>query len=226
MLRKTMMRKQTMSTTLVAMYEEFDDARGAIEDLVDAGFDAHNIGFISNDVRNRYGENIDRDDLQDVDAGEGAGFGAVVGTLVGLGAALIPGVGMAIGAGELALSAGIGAAVGAATGSITAALVDMGIDEEEAHVYAESVRRGGTILSITVTNGGNVDQAEAIMRRYNPSSVDERANFYREQGWGGFENSAKAMTPDMLENHRDEYYEWQNANNVELDDESQRIRRY
>ncbi|MBZ0307446.1 MAG: hypothetical protein K8I82_15365, partial [Anaerolineae bacterium] len=129
-----------MKQRVVALYNDYKDASDAMEALMNAGFSNADISFIASDIRGEY--------TGDVKSGDGAGFGAVVGTLAGLATALIPGVGLAFGAGALALSAGIGAAAGAATGGLVAALVDTGIPEEEAHYYAESIRRGGTIVSV------------------------------------------------------------------------------
>ena len=42
-----------------------------------------------------------------------------------------------------------GAGIGAAAGGLLGALTGMGIPEEEAHVYAEGVRRGGTLVTVT-----------------------------------------------------------------------------
>lgn len=45
-----------------------------------------------------------------------------------------------------------GAAVGGAAGGIVGALTDSGIDERDAHVYAEGVRRGGTLVVAKVND--------------------------------------------------------------------------
>ena len=84
------------------------------------------------------------------DAGKGAGIGAAVGgvggLLTGLGLMAIPGVGPVVAAGWLAATAAgavTGAAVGGAAGGIIGGLTDAGVSEDDAHVYAEGVRRGG-----------------------------------------------------------------------------------
>src|SRR5215207_925142 len=164
-----------MNKTIVALYEDFPTARRVVEDLVDAGFSRDTISLMANDASGEYAGYLDADS-EDISAGEGAGFGAIVGTLVGLGVALIPGVGPVLAAGPLAaaLMAGIGAAAGAATGGIVAGLVDFGIPEDEAHVYAEGVRRGGTLVSVTVDES-YLNRAEEIMNRYSPIDIDRRA---------------------------------------------------
>src|SRR3954467_15548049 len=126
-----MIKEYIMAKTVVALYDNFDTARNAVEALVDAGFTRGDISLVANDASGKYADYVNDDD---VSAGEGAGFGAVVGALVGLGVALIPGIGPVLAAGPLAaaLMAGIGAASGAVTGGIVAGLVDFGIPEEHA----------------------------------------------------------------------------------------------
>ena len=95
-----------------------------------------------------------------VGAAEGSAFGAAVrprlARRVGCPRPLaIPGIGPVIAAGPLAaglLGAATGAVAGGATGGIVGGLLNMGVPEEEAHYYAEGLRRGGTLVSATVTD--------------------------------------------------------------------------
>ena len=59
-------------------------------------------------------------------------------------------------AGWLAATA-VGAAAGAATGGIVGALTEAGVSAEDAHSYAEGVRRGGTLVSARVTDRSRLD---------------------------------------------------------------------
>jgi len=178
-----------MAKTVVALYDDFDDARRAVEALVDAGFNRGDVSLVANDANGKYAEYVNDND---VSAGEGAGFGAVVGALVGLGVALIPGIGPVLAAGPLAaaLMAGIGAASGAVTGGIVAGLVDFGIPEEHAETYAEGVRRGGTLVSVHVEQNEWADRAQSVLNRYNPIDVNERSGEWRSSGWTGYDASA------------------------------------
>jgi hypothetical protein len=188
-----------MKQRVVALYNDYKDASDAMEALMNAGFSNADISFIASDIRGEY--------TGDVKSGDGAGFGAVVGTLAGLATALIPGVGLAFGAGALALSAGIGAAAGAATGGLVAALVDTGIPEEEAHYYAESIRRGGTIVSVIV-DSSQAARAEHIMDQYAPVSMDERMAYYRESGWTTYDPKATVFSTDAMEDDRRQFSEY------------------
>ncbi len=54
----------------------------------------------------------------------------------------IPGLGPVVAAGWLVSTAALGV-VGGMTGGIIGALTRSGVDEDDAHAYAEGVRRGG-----------------------------------------------------------------------------------
>jgi len=171
-----------MSKTVIALYNDFETARNAVEALVDAGFNRSDISIVANDADEKYSRSLNSGDVNDDDdvkAGQGAGFGAVVGALVGLGVALIPGIGPVLAAGPLAavLFGGIGAAAGAATGGIVAGLVKIGVPEEDAQQYAEGIRQGGALVSVDLDNDEHVTRAESILNRYNPANMDERGEF-------------------------------------------------
>jgi len=181
--------------TVSALYENFDTAQRAVDDLVNRGFRRDNISLVANDADKTYSSRFDRTD-GDLSGGEGAGFGAVVGALVGLGAMVIPGIGPVIAAGPLVaglVGAGVGAAAGAVTGGITASLVDSGIDEEYAHYYAEGVRRGGTLLTVQVEDA-RASEASSILRDHRPVDLDTQAATWRESGWKQFDPDAPAYT--------------------------------
>jgi uncharacterized protein (TIGR02271 family) len=186
-----------MTTTLVALYDDIATARRVVNDLVNHGFDRNDISLIARDANDEY-RNYVSDDYDDTstEAAEGAGIGAVVGgiggLLVGLGALAIPGVGPVIAAGPI-VGALTGAGVGAIAGGIIGALVDMGLPEEEAHYYAEGLRRGGILVAAQVPDT-RVEEAVDIMEHYNPVDVDERAGYWRESGWNRFEGDTEPMT--------------------------------
>ena len=71
--------------------------------------------------------------------------------LAGLGLLAIPGVGPVVAAGWLVATAA-GAAAGGLTGGIVGALTQAGVSDEDAQVYAEGVRRGGTLVTARVND--------------------------------------------------------------------------
>jgi hypothetical protein len=196
-----------MKRTLVALYDDFAVAQDVGEDLVEAGYKKEDISVIANDTSGEYAKRYNIEPTEDVSAGEGAGFGLVVGALVGLGAMIIPGIGPVIAAGPLAsalIGAGVGAVAGAVTGGIVGGLVNMGVPEEDAHYYAEGVRRGGTLVIATVEDSW-LETARSIMQRHNPVDLNERSGQWRQGGWGGFDSQAVAYSADDLRNERSRY---------------------
>lgn len=176
-----------MNQTVIALYNNFATAREVVEALVKAGYRREDISIIASDKTGEYSRYMVEE--EDVSVGEGAAFGAVVGTLVGLGAAVIPGIGPIIAAGPLwtALMAGIGAASGAATGGIVAGLVDLGVSEEDAAYYNETVGRGGAMVSAWVDES-YVDDVARVMERFAPARLDypEDLNTTSPMGRGGY----------------------------------------
>jgi uncharacterized membrane protein len=191
-----------MAKTVVALYDNFDTARSAVEALVDAGFNRSDLSLVANNAAGEYDRYVDVVKVNDgdVSAGEGAGFGAVVGALVGLGVALIPGVGPVLAAGPLAaaLMAGIGAASGAVTGGVVAGLVDFGVPEDHATNYAEGIRRGGTLVTVHLDQDEWADRAQSVLNRFNPVDIDERSGQWRSGGWTGSEPITSSQTMDNI----------------------------
>lgn len=195
-----------MTSTVLATFDTVEHANSAITDLVSAGFKREDIGLALQDRENAYSTYAGAGD-GDVSGGEGAGFGAIMGGLlgavVGLGAIVIPGIGPIIAAGPLSAAlgalagAGIGAASGAVTGGITASLVDMGIPEEDADIYAESVRQGAALVSVTA-HDVDADRASHILRSHNPINIDQRVAQWRARGWTGFDPMTDPYTAAPL----------------------------
>jgi uncharacterized protein (TIGR02271 family) len=175
-----------MAKTVIGLFDSMSDARKVVQDLQESGFERDAISIVS-----REGERYvsDRGDERTSGAAMGAGAGAAVGglggLLVGLSALAIPGVGPVIAAGPLATTLA-GAALGATAGGIMGALTDLGIPEEEAHYYAEGVRRGGALVSVE-TEDHEAERAAEIMSRYGAVDLDTRAKQWRQGGWTHFD---------------------------------------
>lgn len=200
-----------MTRTVVALYDNFEDANAAVRELVDSGFTRDDISLMAGDEQGTYGQYLESDtyhsegmnketDGASSGAGVGAGIGATLGgiggLLVGLGALVIPGIGPVIAAGPLSAAlaglagAGAGALAGGITGGLIGALVDVGVPEETAQYYSEGVRRGGTLLTIR-TEDDMSSRAVSVMNRHNPVDINSRASEWRSQGWAGFQSDAR-----------------------------------
>ncbi len=142
--------------TVTGLFDDNADAHSAVTQLEAAGVPSNDISIVSNNAHHHDGSESKAAE----GAGTGAGIGAVVGgaggLLTGLGLMAIPGVGPVVAAGWLAATAAgvaAGAVAGGAAGGIVGAMTDSGVSEEDAHVYAEGVRRGGTIVTAKVDDG-------------------------------------------------------------------------
>ena len=71
-----------------------------------------------------------------------------------------------------------------------APLPGAGVSEEDAHYYAETVRRGGTVVSVKATDA-HAATAEAIMDGATPIDRDTRMAQYRQEGWTRFDEKAE-----------------------------------
>lgn len=168
--------------TMTAMFDKYSDAREAITRLEAAGVPHDQISIVSNDASHK--QYHDRDDTG---AGTGASLGSLLGggtgLLAGLGLLAIPGLGPVVAAGWLA-STLLGAGVGAAAGGLVGSLTHAGIDEADAHAYAEGVRRGGTLVTVRAEEGMSRKIAD-ILDDHGTIDMDERETSWRKEGWGG-----------------------------------------
>jgi uncharacterized protein (TIGR02271 family) len=68
-----------------------------------------------------------------------------------------------------------------------------GVPEDESHVYAEGVRRGGSLVIARLADE-NVDRGLEIMSNYRPVDIDERGSQWRTEGWSKYDESAGPYT--------------------------------
>ncbi|MAS38090.1 MAG: hypothetical protein CL610_29105 [Anaerolineaceae bacterium] len=204
-----------MTSTILATYDHVEDARRVIDDLTEAGFKRGDIGLALYDPDNKYENYVDDGDVSGSEgASFGASFGGVLGAVVGLGAIAIPGIGPIVAAGPLAAALGaltgaaIGATSGAVAGGITASLIDMGVPEDETHYYAESLRRGAALVSVTAHETDR-ERAVAILQQHKPINIDQRVAQWRSRGWEGFDPMSDPYKAEPLaEGHNHDEVEW------------------
>ena len=184
-----------MTQTVTRLFDHYDDAENAVHVLQSIGIPDNDISLIANNEKGAHSHRV-RDGKPDTageeaaeDAGKGAGIGAIAGgaggLLAGLGMLAIPGLGPVVAAGWLASTAvGAlgGAAIGGAAGGLIGALTHAGVREEDAHVYAEGVRRGGTLVSAKAPDD-QVAAVEAELDKLNGGRAGALGRQYREEGW-------------------------------------------
>jgi hypothetical protein len=168
---------------ITGLFDTRDEAHKAVEALEEAGIPSQDISIIGPQREESTSGTSEG-------AAVGAAVGGVGGLLAGLAAFAIPGVGPLVGAGWLAATL-LGAAAGGVAGGLLGALTDAGIEERDAHVYAESIRRGGTMVTARVEDNME-DPAAAILSRHGRADIAERRRAYEAEGWTAFDETPVA----------------------------------
>jgi hypothetical protein len=202
--------------TISRLYDDYSIAARAVDELERAGIPHDDISIVASNAEGWYDQDrttrprVDRDhdgvDDRAEGAAAGAGIGAsvggVAGLLAGLGLLAIPGIGPVVAAGWLASTAAMAAAGGTA-GGLIGALTQSGADETEANLYAEGVRRGGTLVTARVPETERA-RYEAILDR-SAINIRERSAMWERNGWTRFDPAAPAYTPDEVRRERELY---------------------
>jgi hypothetical protein len=217
-----------MTVTISRLYDSYASASRAVGELEALGIPHSDISIVASNADNWYategkgrttttrpgaarttakldrdGDGVDdRAEGAATGGGIGAALGGAAGVLAGLGLMAIPGVGPVVAAGWLVAML-TGAAAGGLAGGLIGALTQAGVSREDANVYAEGVRRGGTMVTARVPDGERA-LCEAILNR---SSVDirDRETAYRRSGWSHFDTNASPYTNDQAQRERETY---------------------
>ena len=186
----------------------YDAATQAVRDLEAAGIPHRDISIVANNAENRWSSPSGR---TAENAGSGAASGASVGAalgggaglLAGLGLLAIPGLGPVVAAGWLAATA-VGAVAGGAAGGLVGSLTSAGVRPEHAEIYAEGVRRGGSIVTARVDDT-IASRAESILSDRGAVDPDVRGAAYRPVGLELFDEKAPPYTVEEIERERTLY---------------------
>ncbi|NOT39985.1 MAG: hypothetical protein HOP13_05790 [Alphaproteobacteria bacterium] len=171
-----------MTTTVNGLFDDRNDASEAVRDIKALGVPSEEISIVTNRVEGQSAQRSAGDRTVDNNMAEsGVGDGAVIGgvlgggagLLAGLGAIVIPGLGPLLGVGWLITTA-VGAAVGASGGGLIGALVGAGVDNDDAQIYVDRIKSGGTLVSVRVPDG-DVAAVETIMLKYKGMDRDRMA---------------------------------------------------
>jgi len=205
--------------TISRLYDDYATAARAVDELERAGIPHGDISIVASNAegwydRDRTTSRVDpahdrdhdgRDDRAEgaaAGAGIGGTIGGVAGLLAGLGLLAIPGIGPVVAAGWLASTAALAAAGGTA-GGLIGALTQSGVDESEANLYAEGVRRGGTLVTAHVPDADRA-RYEAILDR-SAVNIRERSSMWQRSGWNRFDPAAPTYTADEVRRERETY---------------------
>jgi hypothetical protein len=190
-----------MTRSVTYLFDDYAQAKTAVTALERAGFSSSEISLVS-----RY-----RDDGTLADDASGTTTGATVGALTGggtgllaaLGVIAIPGIGPLVAAGVLATTL-VGMAGGTLIGGLVGALTDYGVDEKDAHVYSEGVRRGGTLVTVRADDA-RATMAERILNAQRPVDISARRKTYADAGWSGYDPKAPGYTAEEIRKERANY---------------------
>lgn len=198
-----------MAKTIVGSFDSFDEAQRVARELIDEGFATSDINVVASNIRGQF-KTDDRVAVTDTsNAATGAVAGGVLGGAAGLAVSLmgltVPGIGPIIAAGPLAAALS-GAGAGVIAGGLIGGLTELGVSKPDAEYYAETVRRGGALVTVQTDDTAS-DRAVEIMREHGAVDIDKRAAMWREKGWTGWdeEAAAKPYSLDELERDREMY---------------------
>jgi hypothetical protein len=198
-----------MLITICRLYDSYADANRVVLALEAAGVPPSETSVISNNSDTWYKANKTAGPVaqgKNDPSGEGSGkadravLGAAIGATAATAASLvtmlaIPGVGAVVGAGWLAAMLG-SMAIGGVAGGLLGALSNAGISEEDAQVFVEGVRRGGTLVAARVPQA-QLPQVVPMMNR-SAVNLQERSDLYRKSGWQSFDPNAGPYTADQV----------------------------
>jgi hypothetical protein len=170
-----------MAKTVVGLLDSRDQAEKVADELLKNGFQRKDISLIT----------AEKAVMKDM--GKGALVGGLAGLLAGAALLMIPGIGWAAVAGPLARMLA-GTAAGTLAGGMIGALTSKGIPEEDAHFFAEGVRRGGTLLTVHAETDALASRAEAVLKRHGALDIRERSEQWKREGWSGRFDEARELT--------------------------------
>jgi hypothetical protein len=202
-----------MPITIYRLYDSYADASRVIIALEVAGLSPSETGVISNNSDAWYQapaestnivplqkQGTSRETASDVKfegTAIGAATAATAASLVTMPA--LPGIGAVVGTGWVAVMLG-NMGIGGVTGGLLGVLTNAGISEDDAHVFVEGLRRGGTLVAGRVAPG-DVPRIEPIMNR-SAVKLQERCQLYRRSGWQAFDPNATPYTADQVRSER------------------------
>lgn len=176
-----------MDKTVAGLFERWDEAESVVSELMDRGFAPDSINVIAGGEAESAAGEAGEPRGKGYGAATGAVTGGAIGGVAGLVAAAagltLPGIGPILVTGPIAaVLAGTG--VGAVAGGLIGALTGMGVSEEEAHSYAEGLRRGGTLVTVQ-TDESSAQEAADILYEHGAMDMERLTDQWRKEGWTG-----------------------------------------
>ncbi|MGF1495398.1 MAG: general stress protein [Elainellaceae cyanobacterium] len=159
----------------IGLFRTYDEARSALYQLRDAGFNMDKVSIIANNPAgdaSMAGATVEKSKSEQ--ASGGAGAGAVAGTATGglmglfgsLGVLAIPGVGPIAEVGIVLANTLLGGGIGAAGGGLLGALIGWGVPEDRANYYNTQVFENNEYLVVVDGTEQEIRNAETVLNNY------------------------------------------------------------
>ena len=170
-----------MARMLLTAFHDKDQANMAIDELEKLGYTAHDLSIITRENRGEAADALHHPATEG--AASGAATGTVVGGLAGLlaGAGVIPAlaglliggpIALALGATGIAATTISGAVTGALAGGLIGALTGLGLSEDEARRYDETLTKGGLVLGVPIRDE-HAAEARKILEANGADGINE-----------------------------------------------------
>ena len=181
-----------MPTSVLAVFNTAQQVETAVNSLMAAGQSRQRMSLLTREDTvpvAALAPQVNHEVTEGVAAG--AVSGATLGLFAGLviGAIAVPGVGTVLSGGALASLLGasaVGAGVGAvAGGTLLGGLAKLGVNQKEAELYAEAVRRG-KILLVVEASDNQVERVKAITAQAGAEEINSLQAHWLEEGGQGF----------------------------------------
>jgi hypothetical protein len=184
-----------MAQIISGLFDRYEDAQTAIDELRAAGVAKGDIGRLARaDVWRRAEPVIAAQADREVDQGDES-YPALDGRALSPANCLfsVPGVGPVIVSGWLD-SILLENTMAKDMSRRVRALANAGASDDHANCYAESVRRGGVLVSARV-NDDQITSAWSVLGAEHAVNIGERFRAYRDEGWRGFDETATPYDP-------------------------------
>ena len=197
-------------TTITGLYDTYEAAARTVRELEAFPVPPADISLVAHSAEDDVADQETGTETAagaEIGATTGAVLGGGAGLLAGLGILAIPGVGPVVAAGWLvaaAAGAAAGVVAGGATGGLIGSLTSSGVSTEQAHFYAEGIRRGGALVTARVELV-NAAAVETIMGHHGRIDAAARGKIYRDGGWHEFNEAALPLTPMDVAKERARY---------------------
>lgn len=165
---------------VLGIFQSKADANNTVLDLRDKGYEEEKISIITRDTKHVHSLSSNSGSNVTTDAATGGMIGALAGLLIGVAAIAIPGLGGILVGGPVAAILGLtsltgtaasSAITGALVGSLAGGLIGIGLPEGDATQYESSIKEGGTLVIVPLTNEAD-QEAKSVMKLHNAQQLN------------------------------------------------------